>query len=63
MKNLRQYWPQHGDEQWEDTQVLLCVDDVSDLGISNAEINELSLNKGVWNLEKNVKKNVQKRES
>ena len=63
MKNLRQYWPQHGDEQWEDTQVLLCVDDVSDLGISNAEINELSLNKGVWNLEENVKKNVQKRES
>ena len=21
MKNLRQYWPQHGDEQWGDTQV------------------------------------------
>jgi len=46
MKSLRQYWPQHGDEQWGDTQVLLCVDDVSDLGISNAEINELSLNGG-----------------
>ena len=28
------------------SQVLLCVDDVNDLGISNAEINELSLNKG-----------------
>lgn len=26
--------------------MLLCVADVADLGISNAEINELSLNKG-----------------
>ena len=46
MKSLQQYWPQHGDEAWGDTQVLLCVDDISDLGISNAEVNELSLNKG-----------------
>ena len=27
-------------------QVLLCVDDVGDLGLTNAEINELSLNGG-----------------
>ncbi|KAL5270611.1 hypothetical protein ACHWQZ_G001347 [Mnemiopsis leidyi] len=47
MKNLRQYWPQHGDEQWGDTQVLLCVDDVGDLGLTDAEINELSLNGGL----------------